>query len=67
MKCTECKFEYNCNIRKIAKDITGCEGHSRKINTEDEVRCMYCKEWVHKSKAYEPSVFKGHYICIRCQ
>lgn len=28
MNCTDCIYENNCDIRSLAPDVTGCEGHS---------------------------------------
>lgn len=29
MMCVKCIYEENCNLKEIAKDITGCDGHSK--------------------------------------
>lgn len=29
MRCDQCKFDKNCSLKEIAKDITGCTGHSK--------------------------------------
>lgn len=28
MRCEQCKFDDNYSLKEIAKDITGCTGHS---------------------------------------
>lgn len=65
MKCKVCKFESNCSLREIAKDIIGCEGHSKSKYENDElVQCATCGCW-----SYEDDTFKledGVYTCYEC-
>ena len=46
MKCTQCLFEENCDLRKISKDLIGCEGPSKeRPPNEGEVKCSCCGQW----------------------
>lgn len=63
MKCEVCRFESNCSLREEAKDITGCEGHSKsKYEDGKLVQCIACKEWVCDAMNWED----GTYICYGC-
>lgn len=65
MKCKVCKFESNCSLREIAKDITGCEGHSKSRYEDDElVECGTCGCWSYKEYSFE--IEEGEYACSDC-
>ena len=66
MKCSSCLYENNCNLGSIAKDSTGCEGHSKIRNRkENEVKCDCCKNWVDENNAFE-YIDGKHYLCFDC-
>lgn len=51
MRCGNCKFEENCNLREIAPDLTGCTGYSRERNKlNGEVKCFICGHWVNEKE-----------------
>ena len=66
MKCSSCLYENNCNLRNIAKDLTGCKGHSKIRNCKDnEVKCDCCGNWVDENNAFE-YIDGIHYLCFDC-
>jgi len=34
MKCSICKYNGKCSLQDVTKDITGCEGHSKRNNID---------------------------------
>lgn len=63
MKCKVCKFENSCSLKDIAKDLTGCEGHSKsKYKDSELVQCISCKEWTSYAFDWED----GTYMCYEC-
>jgi hypothetical protein len=65
VKCTHCLYEENCSLKEIAKDITGCDGHSKeRPPKENQVRCLSCKRWVDKNKTFERK--DGKHCCFDC-
>lgn len=66
MKCEQCLFEGDCSLRKIASDLTGCEGHSKERPPhKGEVKCSCCQTWVQQSEAFNHKI-NGKYICFKC-
>lgn len=67
MRCEQCKFDDNCSLKEIAKDITGCTGHSvpRELR-KNEVRCWQCGDFVDKEKAFQDKNYKSIWICFNC-
>ena len=66
MKCSNCLYEDNCSLKDIAKDLIGCEGHSKKRPPrKGEVKCSCCGKWVHQSQAFKHKE-TGKYLCFDC-
>lgn len=66
MKCTQCMYEENCSLREIAKDLTGCMGHSAlKPPREGYYQCCGCKAWYPKDKIFLHKDGK-HHLCFNC-
>lgn len=66
MQCAKCLYNGGCSLQAIARDITGCEGHSKeKPPKANEVRCSYCGEWIHKDRVFTHKDGK-HYCCFKC-
>ncbi len=57
LKCSVCLYKNNCSLREIAKDITGCEGHSK-----DRI-CYDCKN--HICKELGKGNIVKNFKCIR--
>lgn len=36
LNCTECEYEDCCSIRELAEDVTGCAGHGKLKEREEE-------------------------------
>ena len=67
MKCTNCKYEDNCSLRKIAPDLIGCEGHSKEREKRNgEVKCKICNHWVKEDFAFAHNTIEDDYICFNC-
>lgn len=66
MNCKICIYDNNCSLQDIAKDITGCEGHSKeKVPKEGQVKCNTCHEWIDKDRAFKLK-YIDEYCCFRC-
>lgn len=66
MKCKDCLYESNCNLREIANDLIGCEGHSRgKLPNKDKVKCSCCETYIYKSQAFKNKTY-GTFLCFNC-
>ena len=67
MKCTQCLFEDNCSLRKLAKDLTGCEGHSKeRPPNEGEVKCSCCGQWRSTEKVFYHKTDTTKNLCFCC-
>lgn len=67
MRCDECKFETNCSLRKIASDITGCTGHSKRRELKNtEVICWDCRRIVDKKEAFQDVRYESIWLCFDC-
>lgn len=67
MKCTQCLFEDNCNLKKLAKDLTGCEGYSKeRPPNEGEVKCSCCGQWKSKKEVFEHNTDENKNLCFNC-
>lgn len=66
MRCTQCEFDKYCKLKEIASDLIGCDGHSKeRAPSENEVKCICCKEWVKKKECFKNSN-NNTYVCFRC-
>lgn len=66
MKCKDCLYNENCELKEFAKDITGCEGRSKeRLPKKDEVKCSHCNSWIHLSKALKHRN-NDVYLCFEC-
>lgn len=66
MKCSDCLYNDNCSLKEIAKDITGCEGHSKeRLPRENEIKCGFCGRFVIKERVFTNTEGKNA-ICFDC-
>ena len=66
MKCSQCLYVENCNLKVIAKDITGCLGHSKEKPIEKGYqKCSCCGEITHENRLFFHSNGKD-VICFNC-
>lgn len=75
MKCNICIYDNNCKLKKIALELTGCEGYSKlKPPKEGQLQCYSCKGWFDESRIfknkYETRIlkhkYKNRYLCFDC-
>lgn len=65
MKCINCMYEKDCELKKIAKDLTGCEGHSKAKIHKEKVKCFCCNKLVKNEHAFLHKIYNKH-LCFKC-
>ena len=66
MKCSICLYEENCNLKNVAPDLTGCDGHSKlKPPKENQSKCCCCLQWKDNDGMFHHSDGNKH-ICFEC-
>ena len=61
------EIDDNCSLKEIAKDITGCTGHSvSKELRKNEVVCWKCGNLVDEERAFQDRNYENIWICFNC-